>query len=530
MTPRALLLCALTVLGACSDPPGPEPEPETPVLPHSAVLVSSSITQPAGSNAAIVVGNAYVSMVPGTDPDGQRVDIRNLGGGASASALMRNGGFDPIAVAAEAGDTLSVTVIHKTGGDSTTYGIVPLFAKPTIVRTSPGMGKTDVPLNSLMLVVFNQPMDSTSLSDALHLRREGVDVPGSVSGELTGGVVVSAKFTPADSLAPLSTYRFSVSTAAQSLGGVSLDTPLTLEFETASSAAATSGLAFVRNGTVFLSALDGSEPVALVTDAARPAWSPDGTRIAFTRPADNSLAKWQVCLAREDGADVRCVTGADDGYVVGGPSWSPDGAMVAFSVWTHQCPNGECGQFGGFFSKLALLNTLTMTVKSFNTPPVSAVSWSPDGRKIAFAIFGVGTFGRGVLATVNSDGSGLDTLAMSLGSYSVAELTWSPDASRLALILRDENACPWFCDTALGVVNADGTQLRVLDRAQTSNDVYLWAPAWSPDGSHLAYTLSRGIECTYQHVPCGSDITVVGVDGGAIEVLISAGGFPSWRQ
>ena len=194
------------------------------------------------------------------------------------------------------------------------------------------------------------------------------------------------------------------------------------------------------------------------------------------------------------------------------------------------CPNGQCGQSGGYLSGLSLLNTLTMKVETFNSPLLRHLSWSPDGRKIAVVLSGGGSFGGGTLGTVNPDGSGLEILAMRIGSYSVADVTWSPDGGRLALVLNDENACPWYCDTAIGVINADGTQFRVLDRAQTSNDIYLWAPAWSPDGAHLAYTVSRGDGCFYDHVPCGSDVSVVGVDGGPIEVLIPAGGFPSWRQ
>jgi hypothetical protein len=224
---RARLICALTTLGACSDPPGPETDP--PALARSVALVSPSIEPPA---ASVVGGLAYVSMVPGTNADGQRVDIRNLRSGASTTAPMRSGGFDPLAVGAETGDTLSITVVHQAGGDTTTYAIVPIFARPTIVRTSPGMGKTDVPLNSLILVVFSQPMDSASLPDALHLRHEGVDVPGSVIGELKEGVILSGRFVPDSPLAPLSTYELSVSTGAQSQGGVPLDTPLTVEFTT----------------------------------------------------------------------------------------------------------------------------------------------------------------------------------------------------------------------------------------------------------------------------------------------------------
>src|SRR5262245_29797554 len=65
-------------------------------------------------------------------------------------------------------------------------------------------------------------------------------------------------------------------------------------------------LAFVRRGVVLSTSCDGSEsPVVLATEGSRPAWSPDGSRIAFTRPA-YGLARWQLCIARPDGSDARC--------------------------------------------------------------------------------------------------------------------------------------------------------------------------------------------------------------------------------
>jgi hypothetical protein len=310
MTLRPRLICALTILGACSDPPGPEPEPPAPL---SAALVSASITRPAASNAAIVVGNAYVSMVPGTDPGGQRADVRNLRSGASASAPMRDGGFDPLAVAAEPGDTLSVTVVHHAGDDSTTYGVVPVWSRPRIVRTSPAGGKTDVPLNSLMLVVFNQPMDSAGLSDAIHLRHDGVDLPGTVSGELTGGVILSGKFVPANPLAPLSNYEFSVS-GARSLDGAFLDASITVTFTTQSSG----GAGELRN-------LTGVYDLTSVITGSDPVWGiPDGTRqlavLTIEHPSDASqfTGTFTDFCAIAPGEEPSCGSpGFITGYIVG---------------------------------------------------------------------------------------------------------------------------------------------------------------------------------------------------------------------
>jgi hypothetical protein len=98
-----------------------------------------------------------------------------------------------------------------------------------------------------------------------------------------------------------------------------------------------------------------------------------------------------------------------------------------------------------------------------------------------------------------------------------------------ALTLNDEDACPWYCDTAIGVINADGTQLRVLDRVRTSDQVYFWTPpAWSPDGVFLAYTVSRGDECYLHHVTC-NEIAVVDVASGQVGRLLSSAAYPSWR-
>ena len=62
-----------------------------------------------------------------------------------------------------------------------------------------------------------------------------------------------------------------------------------------------------------------------------PAWSPDGTQIAFgqTRAADTQYTDLWVINA--DGTNLREVDLGDDVAFVQGPRWSPDGQRIAFS-------------------------------------------------------------------------------------------------------------------------------------------------------------------------------------------------------
>lgn len=76
---------------------------------------------------------------------------------------------------------------------------------------------------------------------------------------------------------------------------------------------------------------------------------------------------------------------------------------------------------------------------------------------------------------------------------------WSPDGSRIALV----------GDDGLAVVEADGTDFRVL--------VHAWAgdPTWSPDGSRIAYTTAH------------DEVEVVDARSGD-RALVGRGAYPAW--
>ncbi|HET7425246.1 MAG TPA: Ig-like domain-containing protein [Gemmatimonadales bacterium] len=163
---------------------------------------------------------AYVSMVPGTVFVGSQVAIQNGRNRVAVTAPILDGGFDPVAVEAEPGDTLAITVTGTSGAGGTGYRIVPAASSPKVVRTFPRRHDINTPRDSAIRVVFSQPMDTLSLPLGVHLQYRGPDVRGIAKGEPAGGVTLVARFVPTLRLEPSTTYDLLVSTAARSSDGV----------------------------------------------------------------------------------------------------------------------------------------------------------------------------------------------------------------------------------------------------------------------------------------------------------------------
>jgi alpha-tubulin suppressor-like RCC1 family protein len=235
---------------ACSDGSGPGID-VAPIAPLPGLIVSQPVGEAgaaAGSVPALGAGSrvgelVYVSLVPGSVPDGRQATIHNDATGQSVTAFVVNGGFDPVALTASVGDTLLLD-ISRTGSVASVKAmeVVRRRRPPVVVRTSPPVGARDVVLNSVMVIVFSTPIDSaTADSGSVKLWRGTTPVAGSVRfGDATH---LRLEFHPDSLLASATEYQLVVTTQMADLNGLPLEAPIVLPFTTGTTGPAT-GLVF----------------------------------------------------------------------------------------------------------------------------------------------------------------------------------------------------------------------------------------------------------------------------------------------
>jgi TolB protein len=197
------------------------------------------------------------------------------------------------------------------------------------------------------------------------------------------------------------------------------------------------------------------------TSDTAPAWSPDGTRVAFQRSGPTE-GIWVLEVAA---GTMAFVPHTDHGFQ---PAWSPDGGWLVF------CRNG--GGDAELWKVRADGQDLTQLTD--NAADEREPSWSPGGTRIAFTREGAG--GTTSIMTLASGGGGEQAVTPAGGFDQAPD--WSPDGKRIAF----NRFLPGEGNRVFTVApNGAALTQRTVGGGPTGfNDVH---PSWSPDGTRIAF-------------------------------------------
>jgi len=252
-------------------------------------------------------------------------------------------------------------------------------------------------------------------------------------------------------------------------------------------------IAFSRDGNIWVYAGSAAKQFTQIGSAADPAWSPNGTQLAFDKQDKNSA---DLYLAAYPQGDARALSNNAAQIVENNlwemqPDWSADGLSLAYVSDRGRTTTGILDP-AAWRLTLSSRSRVQLSQANQYTGGVDFPRWRPGGNSElvytswAYDPTTLAPYGQLMLLDTQTR----QAQALTPASQTAFQPSWSPDGSHLAFIKRNgRNDDIWIMPVDEGGTASQATPSGAVDTI--SGTLLLPGaaahPVWSPDGHAIAY-------------------------------------------
>lgn len=219
---------------------------------------------------------------------------------------------------------------------------------------------------------------------------------------------------------------------------------------------------------------DGSNPTQLTTDGgyflfSNP-WSPQGDKLVFHSRRTGNVNVW---IMDADGENQRQLVNNGEDIITFYPCWSPDGKLIALIAISRNESSILLVDVDGIVRKVLLSVPL-------ETAKLISIGWSPTGENIAYTLKEGSSYGLWII-----DINGTNRRRILKSEYQMSAISWSPDGTKIAFDQAEtQNLKSFPFPIGIWVIDVDGSN---LVRLSPDNVISYGTASWSPDGTKVVF-------------------------------------------